>query len=193
MHLHGSRHAALARGSDRGPAELAGETGSGVLAELATTCARRGLAIAYAMLGNRAEAEEAVQEAFARACEHIVDLRDRSRAHAWFFRVVATTCLGVLRRRKHGPIPFAWLSGDAGDAAATLAEQAEASDADVGVAAADAVLAARRQHAALVTRLSRLARQQRAALLLRYGHDLPVAEVARLLGVEPATVKVHLM
>ena len=35
--------------------------------------------------------------------------------------------------------------------------------------------------------------QQRTALVLRYGHDLPVAEVADLLGVELATAKTHLV
>jgi RNA polymerase sigma-70 factor (ECF subfamily) len=29
--------------------------------------------------------------------------------------------------------------------------------------------------------------------VLRYGHDLPVADIATLLGVEPATAKTHLV
>ena len=46
---------------------------------------------------------------------------------------------------------------------------------------------------ALLGRLDTLSAQQRAALVLRYGHDLPVLEIAQMLGVEPATAKTHLV
>lgn len=39
--------------------------------------------------------------------------------------------------------------------------------------------------------LATLPRQQRAALVLRYFEDLPEADVARLLGCSPGTVKTH--
>ncbi|MCB9564505.1 MAG: RNA polymerase subunit sigma-24, partial [Kofleriaceae bacterium] len=51
---------------------------SRLLGELAAGPARRGYAVAYDLLGNRAEAEEAVQEALTRACENIGDLRDHA-------------------------------------------------------------------------------------------------------------------
>ena len=60
---------------------------SRLLSELAGSPARRGYGIAYDLLGNRAEAEEAVQEALARACESIGDLRDPAAAPAWFLRL----------------------------------------------------------------------------------------------------------
>ena len=47
--------------------------------------------------------------------------------------------------------------------------------------------------ASMLGRLEDLSAQQRTALVLRYGHDLPVAEVAALLGVELATAKTHLV
>src|SRR5512134_3359368 len=71
-----------------------------LLSELAAGPARKGYAIAYDLLGNRAEAEEAVQEALARACESIGDLRDPQAAPAWYLRIVTTVCLRNLRRRK---------------------------------------------------------------------------------------------
>ena len=46
---------------------------------------------------------------------------------------------------------------------------------------------------ALFGRLDDLSSQQRAALVLRYGHDLPVATIAEMLGVELATAKTHLV
>src|SRR4029453_16345485 len=62
---------------------------SRLLGELAAAPARKGYGIAYDLLGNRAEAEEAVQEALARACESIDDLRDPVAAPAWFLGTVA--------------------------------------------------------------------------------------------------------
>src|SRR5262252_2818380 len=82
---------------------------SRLLAELAGAPARKGYGIAYDLLGNRAEAEEAVQEALARACENIADLRDPAAAPAWFLRIVTTMCLRTLRRRRLRRTIFGWL------------------------------------------------------------------------------------
>jgi RNA polymerase sigma-70 factor, ECF subfamily len=45
---------------------------------------------------------------------------------------------------------------------------------------------------ALVDALRRLSPNQRAAIVLRYEADLPVDEVARRMGINAATVRVHL-
>src|SRR5215211_9153813 len=89
---------------------------SRLLAELAGAPARKGYGIAYDLLGNRAEAEEAVQEALARACEAIGDLRDPAAAPAWFLRIVTTQCLRNLRRRRLKRKLFGWWPGAAADA-----------------------------------------------------------------------------
>src|SRR3569623_1755338 len=124
-----------------------------LLSDLATGPARKGYGVAYDLLGNRAEAEEAVQEALARACEAIDDLRDPEAAPAWFLRIVTTMCLRTLRRRK----------------------------------------LRRAQLGSLFERLDQLSAQQRTALVLRYGHDLAVGDIATMRGVEPATAKTHLV
>src|SRR5206468_7957019 len=80
-----------------------------LLAELAAGPARKGYGIAYDLLGNRAEAEEAVQDALARACESIGDLRDPAAASAWFLRIVTTQCLRTLRRRRLRRRLFGWI------------------------------------------------------------------------------------
>src|SRR5687767_6812076 len=86
----------------------AADSRSRLLAELANAPARRGYGIAYDLLGNRAEAEEAVQEALVRACEAIGDLRDPAAAPAWFLRIVTTMCLRTLRRRRLRRRLFGW-------------------------------------------------------------------------------------
>jgi RNA polymerase sigma-70 factor (ECF subfamily) len=168
-----------------------------LLSELATGPARKGYGIAYDLLGNRAEAEEAVQEALARACESIADLRDPGAAPAWFLRIVTTMCLRMLRRRKLRRALLGWLPGKTEPNVAPqresdhedIAERMHASPAPVPAES----LAKQQELGALFARLDQLSAQQRTALVLRYGHDLPVADIATLLGVEPATAKTHLV
>ncbi len=176
---------------------------SRLLAELAAGPARKGYGIAYDLLGNRAEAEEAVQDALARACESIGDLRDPAAAPAWFLRIVTTQCLRTLRRRRLRRRLFGWIGqtpskpGEEIDAAPTqetaggddIAERMHSMN---GPAPREA-LVGQEELGALIGRLHDLSPQQRTALVLRYGHDLPVADVAQLLGVELATVKTHLV
>ena len=110
-----------------------------LLSELASGPARKGYGIAYDLLGNRAEAEEAVQEALARACESIGDLRDPDAAPAWFLRIVTTMCLRMLRRRRLKRTLLGWLptqrrartrcGADARDAGARRHRRAHAHDA----------------------------------------------------------------
>ena len=172
---------------------------SRLLAELATTPARKGYGIAYDLLGNRAEAEEAVQEALARAGESIADLRDPAAAPAWFLRIVTTQCLRTLRRRRLKRKLLGWWPSSKDDAldAAPTAESSHDDIAERMHALANPVprdaLESHERLDALFTKLDALSAQQRTALVLRYGHDMPVAEVAELLGVEPATAKTHLV
>ena len=176
-----------------------------LLSELAGSPARKGYSIAYDLLGNRAEAEEAVQEALARACESIGDLRDPGAAPAWFLRIVTTMCLRTLRRRRLKKKLFGWWPGgdapepDAAPAAApkTVADTAGEDIAQrmhaIDTSQPRSALESQQALGALMSKLDTLSAQQRTALVLRYGHDLPVAEIAELLGVELATAKTHLV
>ncbi len=163
---------------------------SRLLAELAATPARKGYAIAYDLLRNRAEADEAVQEALARACESIADLRDPAAAPAWFLRIVTTMCLRTLRRRRLKKRLFGWWSG--GDNELRTDDIAERMHATATIEPRLA-LEGHQALGAMLSKLDALSPQQRTALVLRYGHDLPVAKVAELLGVELATAKTHLV
>jgi RNA polymerase sigma-70 factor (ECF subfamily) len=174
-----------------------------LLAELAAAPARKGYGIAYDLLGNRAEAEEAVQEALARACESIGDLRDPGAAPAWFLRIVTTMCLRTLRRRRLKKKLLGWWPSK--DDETSVAHEGASAVADTGIDdiaqrmhATDSVapreaLVDHQQLGAMLDKMGKLSAQQRTALVLRYGHDLPVGEVAALLGVELATAKTHLV
>lgn len=137
------------------------------IADLAETSAERGFRIALDLLGDRAEAEEAVQEALARACASIDRLRELEALRGWYFRVLTNLCMRALRRRRMRRAVWGWWR--------------EPTRPIAGIEAR-----------ALMVGLETLPDRQRAALLLRYGHDLSVAEVADMLGVKPETAKTHL-
>ncbi|MBX3161505.1 MAG: sigma-70 family RNA polymerase sigma factor [Deltaproteobacteria bacterium] len=131
---------------------------------------RRGFAIAVDLLGDRGEAEDAVQEALLRTLAGVHRLRDPGALEGWFFRVLANTCVGVLRRRRVASA-FARLLGRTEPAQPPV----EGGD-----------------HARMLRELDHLPAMQKAALVLRYGHDLPLEEIAAILDVGTETVKTHL-
>jgi RNA polymerase sigma-70 factor (ECF subfamily) len=148
------------------------------LAHLAEHCADRAYRIARDLLGDPAAAEDAVQEAMAVALGGVARLREPAVLEGWFYRVLTNHCMRVLRRQR-------WLA---------LWIRRRAEDIDVAAAPApDAALADARQRARLLLAVGQLPAMQKAAVVLRYGHDCPVEEVGSLLGVSPKTVKTHLV
>lgn len=65
-------------------------------------------AVAMSIVRRRQDAEDAVQDAFIRALERIDHLSPGSPFGPWFYRVLRSTCLNLLRRerlRDHDEIP----------------------------------------------------------------------------------------
>src|SRR3982074_998325 len=58
-----------------------------------------GSRLAVSMLGDREEAEDAVQEATIKAWRNLHQLKDASVARSWFFTIVANQCRSVRRGR----------------------------------------------------------------------------------------------
>jgi RNA polymerase sigma-70 factor (ECF subfamily) len=116
-------------------------------------------------------------------------------------RIVTTQCLRTLRRRRLRRQLFGWFTSKDETAPASSSQVSDSTETDViaqrmhgnGTPAPREALVDQEEQGALLGRLHDLSPQQRTALVLRYGHDLPVAEVATLLGVELATVKTHLV
>lgn len=59
--------------------------------------------IALQMLGNRPDAEDAVQEAFLKACRGIRGFQGHSSAGTWLCRILINTCYDLLRSRPRHP------------------------------------------------------------------------------------------
>ncbi|MDX2088775.1 MAG: sigma factor-like helix-turn-helix DNA-binding protein, partial [Kofleriaceae bacterium] len=95
---------------------------------------------------------------------------------------------------------FGWWPGKDDEADAAPTTTADTGTEDIAqrmhateVLEARTALVDRQELGALLAKLDTLSAQQRTALVLRYGHDLPVGEIAELLGVELATAKTHLV
>ena len=130
--------------------------------------------LAYVLLGDRGLAEDIVQEAFAGLHRRRARLSDTSKAVFYLRSSVLSSCRSVLRRA-----PAA--------RALTLVDLGAGPPAVVSSAAAAALSAEERR--ALMSAIRRLPARQRETLVLRFCLDEPEAEIARLTGIRPGTVR----
>jgi RNA polymerase sigma-70 factor (ECF subfamily) len=130
----------------------------------------RAYRLAGLLLGNSADAEDAVQDALANAWRSFEDLRDDDRFGAWLDRILVNACRDRLRRRH--VIRFVPLDGI----------NPEARDPFAGVLANDEVLRS----------ITRLPLEERAIVVLHYWADLPLDEVAARLAIPLGTCKSRL-
>ncbi|MEU7822048.1 SigE family RNA polymerase sigma factor [Catellatospora sp. NPDC049133] len=122
------------------------------------------VAVAFGLTGDRGEAQDLAQEAYCRAWQRWAEISRYDNPPAWVYRVTVNLARS---RWRHLRV-----------AAAHLVRQRPAE-----VPAADP------EHVALVTALRALPMDQRQAIVLHHLVDLPVAEVAREMGVPTGTVK----
>ena len=127
---------------------------------------------AYRLLGDSDEASDAVQEALATVLRRWTDLRTPDAAKSWFFRILVNECISRQRRAKVRDTALRLI----GRPASANEELSEASGFSHSV----------------LPQLMRLPAKQRTALVLRFGDERSVAEIAELMGVSPETIKTHL-
>lgn len=140
---------------------------------------------AYQMLGERALAEEAVQDAFLALWKHCSRYRSEFAVDTWLRRIVTSRAIDRWRTERRHVEQRVVENGGAGE----LLELLEATR----LAEADPSLRARwHEVQALWDRLADpLPPQQRAAFVLREIEGLPAGEVAEALGCSTSTVRTH--
>src|SRR5213594_4929802 len=84
-------------------------------ARTAEDYAARLYAVAYRLLGNRADAEDAVQRALLKAFEARGSYESRWAVSTWLYRVLTNVCIDELRRRRPPPEPAPGHGGRAAD------------------------------------------------------------------------------
>jgi RNA polymerase sigma-70 factor (ECF subfamily) len=130
------------------------------------------------ILGNRADAEDAVQEAFLRAWRFRDSLTSVPSIRPWLYRVVVNSCYSKLRQE----IPHRDRRAVDGPLAHLPAEEPGPETSAERGAVADTVLAA----------LGRLPLSLRVPVVLRYYADLSERDIARAIGRRQGTVKSRL-
>jgi RNA polymerase sigma-70 factor (ECF subfamily) len=136
------------------------------------------------ILGNRADAEEAVQDAFLRAWRFRNSLTAVPSIRPWLYRVVVNSCYSKLRSE----IPHRDRRADDGP----LAQLAE--PAGRGAGGGDPELGAERTEVAetVLAALQRLPVSLRVPVVLRYYADLSERDIALAIGRRQGTVKSRL-
>lgn len=129
-------------------------------------CIEPAYRLAVAMLRDADEAHDAVQEAAVKAWRSLDRLRDGSPARPWFFAIVANQCRTTMRKRWWSVLP---LFGHESTFADPENRVAQTMDLDRAMAS--------------------LSPDDRAILHLHYYLDLPLEEVARVLGISSGAAK----
>lgn len=127
---------------------------------------------AFRQLGNREDAEDALQEALVRAFRGLSTCRERDRFGAWLYTIVVNECRTRGSRRAKRERRFV---ADVGDEVADPAT--DGSDETVGDEIAYA--------------LAQLAPDQREAFLLKHVEELSYEEMAEITGVGVSALKMR--
>lgn len=133
---------------------------------------RRFYRLAVRLLGNRSDAEEAVQEAFVAAWRRLPGFRGEAAFSSWMYRIVTNRCLMLVRKRR--PVTtldeLRDLPGPESDSPEHVAET-------------------RDRAAALQRALLNLPTDQRTCWILRELHGLGYEDIATIVAARPDAVR----
>lgn len=131
----------------------------------------RSLRFALHMVGNREDAEEAVQDTFVRVHHNLDRFRDDARFEPWLFRILANRCRTLLEKRKrhavviqYGEVPERY--GASEDEERDWTEE-------------------------VYKVLDTLPAEQREAFLLRHVEDMPYEDIAAITGVRLSALRMR--
>lgn len=130
---------------------------------------------AFHMLGNREDAEEALQDAFTRAYRSLARCEDPERFGAWLFRILVNRCRTVGARRGRRAKTFVSDEGALLEAAHDHPAERQAWREEIDRA------------------LQQLRPDQREAFLLKYVEEKGYDEMSQLTGVGVSALKMRVM
>lgn len=136
--------------------------------------------LAYRLLGNPADAEDAAQETFVRAYTRLTSYQTGSRFGSWLLSITSHWCIDFLRRRRAVSLDAAGIvnaepigPSPADDHPESLALQSE-------------------RQREVRQWLASLPEPYRSVLVLRYWHDLSYAEISETTGLPVSTIRMRL-
>ena len=166
-----SPHPQLSSAVARGPGGLPVTTAQAAVTALYQAHALGMIRLAHIMLGDRASAEDVVQEAFCGLYRRWSHLADYGSAVPYVRSAVLNRCRSVLRRRTTSLAPRG------------LGGQPEP------VISAESAVLTREERDEIMRAVRRLPQRQREALVLRFYLDLSAEEIAATMGISPSSVR----
>jgi len=137
----------------------------------------RVVSVVAGILGDRSRAEDTVQNAYLAALEALPRLTDRDRFYPWLRRIAVNRAIEEKRRRgSRQRLHTAW----------------HTEEGSRGIGSSGAVLeqlSAREQAGDVHRALADLPEGMRSAVVLRYFDELPMREIAAVLGCEEVTAR----
>lgn len=144
---------------------------------------RRVYRVILLLAKDRDVADTLTQECFLRAYQSRASFRGECRIDTWLLRIAVNLVRDHAKNRKAGfwkrLIGLGHRAENAGDAAS-------------GQPSPERALIARAEWQAVLDSVNKLSRQQRAIFLLRFVEEMPLADIAAVLGLKIGTVKAHL-
>jgi len=134
--------------------------------------------IAYRFLGNTADAEDAVQEAFVRLWKNLPNYRPEVKLTTWLYKIVVNLSLDILK------------SGHRNHQKSRMDVQSHTSI--ISAEEADDELHAAELHAFIQEAASELTPKQKAVFILRDLDELSVEDVCDILSMSAGNVKSNL-
>lgn len=135
--------------------------------------------LAYRMLGDSTEAEDAAQETFLRAYTKLATYQPDRKFVNWLLSIASHHCIDCLRRRTRapqlsldGPLPPQWVTSSA--------------------LRPDQVVSKKQEEDRVRQSLDRLPPDYRAAVVLRYWYDLSYEEIASVMRTTESAIKSRL-
>ena len=162
--------------------------------ELVARHQRRAGRIAYYYLRDAAEADEAVQDAFVKAYQHLATFREELPFDVWFTRILINGCLDRIKartRRERWLVPMASRAGSSGPDRTAPERDLTERVAAAGLSPEEALLGRERRRE-IAAALSRLPERQRSVFVLSHVEGRTSKEVSALTGLNESTVRVHL-
>jgi RNA polymerase sigma-70 factor (ECF subfamily) len=135
--------------------------------------------LAYRMLGNSAEAEDAAQEAFLRAYTHLRSYDPNRPFRSWLLSIASHYCIDRLRRRR-----ITWLPLED-----EIADPYQMTNNNPNP---ETVTSHREQEEQIQKMLGALSSTDRVAITLRYWYDCSYEEIAEMLNLTVSAVKSRL-
>jgi len=127
----------------------------------------------YRVIGDATHAEDLAGEVFLRLLQALRTSRaPRDNLEGWLYRVAHNLAMDLFRRQKKGPV-------------VPLVEELVAQDGQPSDLVED-----RQVKQQLRARIRRLSSDQQRVILFRFAEELPLAEVARLMGKSEGAVKI---